>query len=328
MRLQRTASTALALLLAGGAAGCSSATPQGEPAPTAPSATTTAPSATTAPPGTGAAGVTARAPCSGAAPPARLAHVVWIIMENRGLDQIDGSRSAPYLNSLGRACGLAVDYAGVAHPSLPNYIALTSGSTQGITDDSGPASHPISAPSIFSLLGPDWRSLEESMPSNCDQHSGGGYAVKHNPAAYYTDVAAACRTQDVPLGAVPDLGARFTLITPNLCHDMHDCSTAAGDRWLASEVPQILDSSEYRSGSTALFITWDENDSGGSRVATYIIAPSVPPGTRSTVAFDHYSLLRTTEELLGLSPLLGRAATAASMTTAFHLQSRSSTLSP
>lgn len=326
MSLHRTASTALALLLAGVGAGCSSAGPRGTPAPTAPPATT-AP-ASTAPSGAGVAGVTARAPCVGATPPARLSHVVWIIMENRGLDQIDGSRSAPYLNSLGRACGLAVDYSGVAHPSLPNYIALTSGSTQGIADDSGPASHPISAPSIFSLLGPGWRSLEESMPSNCDQHRGGDYAVKHNPAAYYTNVAAACRAQDVRLGPVPDLSARFTLITPNLCHDMHDCSTAAGDRWLASEVPQILDSPEYRAGSTALFITWDENDSGGSRVATYAIAPSVPPGTRSTAAFDHYSLLRTTEELLGLSPLLGRAATAASMTTAFHLQSRSSTLSP
>ena len=230
-------------------------------------------------------------------------------MENRGYGDVVGSSSAPYLASLARACGLATDYSGVAHPSLPNYIALTSGSTHGIGDDSGPSAHPVPGPSIFSLLGGGWRSLQESMPGACDRGSAGRYAVKHNPAAYYTDLGASCTAQDVPLDArPPDISARFTLITPNLCDDMHDCSTAAGDTWLAGQMAQILDSPTYRAGATAVFVTWDENDSGGTTVPTYVIAPSVPPGARVATAFTHYSLLRTTEELLGLQPMLGAAA--------------------
>jgi hypothetical protein len=244
--------------------------------------------------------------------------VVWIVMENRAEDDVVGSASAPYLDSLARACGLADD-AGVAHPSLPNYLALTSGSTHGVGDDAGPGSHPVAGPSLFGLLGRGWRSLEEAMPGPCDRSPSGNYAVKHNPAVYYTALAASCPTQDVPLGAVPDLSARFTLITPDLCHDMHDCSTATGDRWLSEELPEVLDSPGYRAATMAVFITWDENDSGGTAVPTYVVAPSVAPGTRSAAGYTHYSLLRTTEVLLGLRPLLGGAATARSMVGAFRL---------
>ncbi|HLI52852.1 MAG TPA: alkaline phosphatase family protein, partial [Acidimicrobiales bacterium] len=271
------------------------------------------------PPTSPAVAPTAVDPCRGTAPPARWSHVVWVVMENRGLDQIEGNPAAPYLNRLGAECGLATDYSAVAHPSLPNYIALTSGSTQGIADDAGPDVHPLTAPSIFGLLGPGWRALEESMPAPCDRQSGGEYAVKHNPAGYYTAVTSRCAAQDVPLTDPPDLSAPFTFITPNLCDDMHDCSTAAGDAWLAREVPAILDSAEYRSGGTALFVTWDENDAGGTLVPLYVVAPSVPPGVKVASPLDHYSLLRTTEEMLGLTPLLGQAATAPGMGGAFHL---------
>ena len=157
------------------------------------------------------------------------------------------------------------------------------------------------------------------MPSGCDQNSAGEYAPKHNPAAYYTDLGTTCGSQDVPLGTTPDLQAAFTFITPNLCNDMHDCSTATGDTWLSNEIPQILSSPQYRSGTTVVFITWDENDAGGQLVPAYVIAPSVAPGTRSAQPFTHYSLLRTVEQLLGLRPLLGQAASATGMQQAFNL---------
>jgi hypothetical protein len=246
--------------------------------------------------------------------------VVVIVMENRGLGQVAGSPSAPYLDRLAVECGLATDYSGVAHPSLPNYIAMTSGSTDDITDDAGPSAHPLAGPSIFSLLGSGWRSLQESMPSGCDPSSGGTYAAKHNPAVYYTSIGAECPSHDVPMNdPAPDLAARYTFITPNLCDDGHDCPTVVADRWLSVEMPRILDSSEYTSGTTAVFITWDENDAGGTLVPLYVIAPAVPAGTRVTEPFDHYSLLRTTEEMLGLTPLLGEAANASSMRGPFHL---------
>src|SRR3954466_3344509 len=110
-------------------------------------------------------------------------------MENKSSDRVVGSKSAPYLNDLAGHCGLANNDHGVAHPSLPNYIALTSGSTQGITDDRPPSAHPLTPSSLFSHLdspGRAWRSYEEAMPTNCSRADSGRYAVRHNPATYYS----------------------------------------------------------------------------------------------------------------------------------------------
>jgi hypothetical protein len=252
-------------------------------------------------------------------PPATYAHVVWILMENHSYSQIIGSSSAPYLNQIAAECGLATNYFAISHPSLPNYIALTSGSTQGITDDNPPSSHPLAVPSIFSQLEPgNWRSLEESMPSNCDTTDSGEYAVRHDPATYYTNLGD-CSTLDVPLGTTPDLSAEFTFVTPNLIDDMHDGTVQQGDTWLSTFLPKVLSSPQYQAGNTAVYITWDEDDGKSSNhVATIVIAPSVTPGTQSATMFNHYSLLRTTEEQLGLG-LLANAATATSMRSAFGI---------
>jgi phosphatidylinositol-3-phosphatase len=246
-------------------------------------------------------------------------HVVWIVMENKSFNQIIGSSNAPYVNSLSVRCGLATNYKAPTHPSLPNYLAMTSGSTHGITDDLPPSAHPLAGASIFSQLGGGWRALQQSMPYNCDLLNTHVYAVKHNPAAYFTNVRAVCKTQNVVLGATPDTSARFTFVTPNLCSDTHDCSIATGDKWLSSFIPKILNSSRYGNGKTTIVLTWDEDDhSSANRVATVVVAPTVPPGTRSSIAFTHYSLLRSTEGMLGL-PRLNNAATASSMRRAFHL---------
>jgi hypothetical protein len=254
-------------------------------------------------------------PCGTARRPPAWQHVVWVVMENTDYGRIVRARAAPYLNKLARKCGVATNFSAETHPSLPNYIAMTSGSTQGISDDADPSAHRLSVPSIFSQLGGDWRALQESMPGNCARTSRGLYAVRHNPAAYYTNVA--CDAQAVPLADPPDISARFTFVTPNLCNDMHDCSVAKGDAWMARWLPKMLNSRQYRAGTTAVFITWDEG-SGPNRIATFVIAPSTPRRTTSATTFSHYSLLRTTEEMLGL-PLLGQAASAASMRSAFHL---------
>ncbi len=263
-----------------------------------------------------------------AGPPTVWQHVVWIVMENKTYAQVIGSSNAPYINSIARRCGLATQFFAEAHPSLANYIAMTSGSTQGITDDGDPLAHPLSVPSIFSQLGSGWRSLEESMPSNCYLFNSGLYVVRHNPAAYYTNIRTPCASQDVPLTDPPDLSARFTFITPNLCNDMHSCPSAStidaevrnGDTWLSTWLPKIFASPEYRSGSTAVFLTWDEDDfTDAQHIPTLVMSPSVQPGTTSSARFNHYSLLRTTEEMLGITTFLGNAASAASMRSAFGL---------
>jgi hypothetical protein len=272
-----------------------------------------------------------QAPCGTLGKPKRVwAHVVWIVMENKAYDQIVGSDNAPYVNKLAGQCGLATDFHAETSPSLPNYIALTSGSTQGITDDEPPSKHPLSSASIFSQLGGGWNAFAESMPRNCVLSDVGDlYAVRHNPVTYYTNVRKACARQAKPLRPRLDLSARFVFISPNQCHDMHSCpstgddpaaQTRAGDTWLSTFVPQLLNTPQYRAGSTAVFITWDEDDgSTDEHVATLVLSPTTPAGTQVATRFTHYSLLRTTEEMLGIGRHLGQAATAASMRGAFHL---------
>ncbi len=248
---------------------------------------------------------------------AHYTHVVWILLENEGYGVI-GSSSAPYLNSLSDHCGLATNDFATNHPSLPNYIALTSGSAQGIVDDNEPSSHPLRVPSIFSQLKANWRTYAESMPTACDRVTSGTYAARHNPAVYYTNLAN-CASRDVALRSPLDLSAAFTMIVPNVCNDMHSCPVATGDAWLKKYVAQILSSPQYRSRSLALFITFDEStQSNSNQIPTVVVAPSVPAGIRVATHFTHYSLLRTTETLLHL-PLLGAARTATSMLGAFHL---------
>jgi hypothetical protein len=255
------------------------------------------------------------------APPARYDHVAWIVMENHSYDQIIGSSDAPYINQLAAQHGLATNFVAESHPSLPNYIAMTSGSTQGISDDGDPSAHPLDVPSLFSLLpGGGSRSLLESMPSNCYRSDDGDYVIHHNPQAYYVNLGGDCGTYNVPLGDPPDLSARFTFVTPNLIHDMHDGTVADGDTWLSTFTPKVLSSAEYAAGRTAVFITWDEDDLfSANHVATLVIAPSVAPGTRVDAKLDHYAMLRATQEMLGVTPLLGSAATAADLRTPFNL---------
>ena len=108
-------------------------------------------------------------------------------------------------------------------------------------------------------------------------------------------------------------------MTPNLCNDTHDCSVNTGDTWLQNFIPQITASADYKAGKTVIFLTWDEDDgSSGNHVPTIVLSPYTTPGTQSGTAFNHYSLLRTTEQLLG-QPLLGNATSATSMTQAFGL---------
>jgi phosphatidylinositol-3-phosphatase len=268
-------------------------------------------------------------PCgTGSTPPRTYAHVIWIWMENHALDDVVGSSAAPFVDGLTRSCGLATHYSAVAHPSLPNYVAATSGGTQAVVDDAGPSRHRLAVRSIFEQAR-SAGSFVESMPALCSLADAGDYAVRHNPQTYYTRVRAACRRRDVPLGT-PTAGPlahaldhgtlpAFSFVTPNLCNDMHDCGVAAGDAWLARWVTRIVRSPAYRRGRTVLFVTWDEGDSDSNLVPSLVIAPTVRPGTRSAVHFSHYSLLRTTEELLGIRELLGAAATAPSMRTAFRL---------
>ena len=285
------------------------------------------------------AATAATGPCGATTTPPTYSHVIWIWMENHSFGDIIGSSQAPYINSLASECGLATNYHNLSHPSLPNYVGATSGlggrQIKLFDSDCNPSKHCSTAAASIFGQGETWKAYEESMPANCAPANSGEYAVRHNPPPYFTTLTG-CATLDVPYTQLAtDLAANalpaFSFITPNLIDDMHDGTIADGDTWLANNLPTILNSAEYTSGTTAVFITWDEGTGGKTGedctanttdpsclVATIVVSPSTPVGATSAALFSHYSLLGTTEELLGL-PELGMASASTTMTAAFNL---------
>ena len=212
------------------------------PAATGPAATTTAPAATTTATTTTAAApsptitTTTATPVSNAQP---VTKVLTIVEENHSLEEMKAGM--PFLYSLAQRFSYANNYVAIRHPSLPNYLAIAGGDTFGVTDDAGPASHPLSSQSVFGQAIAQGRTAgvyAESMSGNCTQSGNGGYAVKHNPWPYFVDERALCNVFDTPetefavavgANALPNAG----LLIPNLCNDAHDCSL--GTAGLAEE---------------------------------------------------------------------------------------------
>jgi acid phosphatase len=251
-----------------------------------------------------------------------------IIMENKEYGSIVGSSAAPYLNSLIARYGLATQLYAEAHPSEPDYIALTSGGLQG-TDSDG--TYNLNVPNLFDQVeasGRTWHVYAQGYPGNCFKSfqaapvadgpgAVGDYVRKHNPAMSYTSISGnptECANITKLAGFDP-AAANFEMIIPNEINDMHSSSTEAGDAFLKVFVPQIVESPAF--ADSVLFITWDEgSDSdvqgGGGHIATLIVSPGMTPGSRFSAAANHYSILRTIELAWGL-PLLGAAATASTI---------------
>jgi acid phosphatase len=227
--------------------------------------------------------------------------VIVVVMENRDYSLIIGSPQAPFINgTLVPQAALMTDSHAITHPSQPNYLALFSGSTQGITDDSCP--HSFGTPNLGQEViaaGKTFDGFSESMPK--DGYTGcsaGRYARKHNPWVNFTNVPASSNLiwYDLP-GGQPTV----SFIVPNLCNDMHDCSTMTGDNWLKANLPAIL---MYDSANNGLLIlTWDEADpdnNGKNRIATLLLGPMIVPG-RYDQTVDHYNVLHTIEEIVGVA---------------------------
>jgi len=253
-----------------------------------------------------ACGVVAGGPAEGATPKSsvpRLDHAVVVVFENEERGSVLGSGQAPTFDRLAATYAQATSYRAVAHPSLPNYLALVSGSTHGVTNDCEDC--PQSGPTIGSLLtkkGVKWESYAEGYPS------GQSYAKKHVPFLYFPGGAAHVH----PLSAFnPSRLPAYSLVSPDLCHDMHDCSVATGDAWLAQFIKPLLSVKR-----TAVFIVFDEGTStlgGGGSVALIVAGTAVKPRSIYTRPATHYSLLRTLEDALGV-PAIGASARARPLT--------------
>jgi hypothetical protein len=255
-----------------------------------------------------AAGTSARS-----RPVPRFAHVIVVVLENKERRQVVGSSSAPTFNALARRYAVLSDYHGVAHPSLPNYLALVSGSTHGIRSDCTACT--VGGPSLadsFARSHISWKTYAEGLPSA--GYTGDGpspYAKKHVPFVYFRRVLAhpAWLDRIVPFSQLAaDLRARrlpaFSLVVPNLCHDTHDCPLRSGDRWLAQRIEPLLGSAQL--AHSVVFVVFDEGESdegGGGSVAALALGPAVLPHTSYGRAVDHYGLLRTIEDAWSVPPL-------------------------
>jgi hypothetical protein len=236
-----------------------------------------------------------------------------VIFENEDAENVVGSSDAPYLTSLARSGATLTNAHAETHPSQPNYLALFSGSTQGVDDDSCPTT--LKGPNLAAQLqaaGKTFVGYSEDLPragyTGCDA---GDYARKHNPWVNFPKLPASVNQ---PHSALPaDFSALPTVsfVVPNLCNDMHDCGVAAGDSWARDNLTDYV--AWAHENNSLLVVTFDE-DSGSSdnHIATMLAGPMVKRGP-SDQWIDHYSLLRTMEDMYGLPPL-GHAADAEPLT--------------
>jgi hypothetical protein len=248
----------------------------------------------------------------------RFRHVIVIVFENREADDVLGGSDAPNFNRLGARYATMTQYTAVTHPSLPDYLALVSGSTYGL--DTNCTTCVLSGRSLADTLqaaGKTWKTYAEGLPSRGFTGAASGrYVKKHNPLVHFRRNRTLARLQRiVPLTEFArDLRRRrlptYSLVIPDMCNDMHDCDVATGDAWLGKFVKPLLRGSVL--SRSVIFVTFDEGTTdlgGGGRVATLALGPTVLPGARAATATNHYGLLRTIEDGLRLARL-GRSATA------------------
>jgi hypothetical protein len=253
-------------------------------------------------------------------------HVYVIIFENREYSSVIGSSAAPYINSLAAQYGLSTNFYAERHPSEPNYIALTSGGTQGIADD---GVYNLGVNNLFDQItasGRTWKSVMQGNPGNCFTGSSsgavvdgvgksGGYVRKHNPAISYTSISgSAAKCANITnLASFDPAAANFQFVTPNMINDMHDGTVADGDNFLKAFLPKITGSAAFT--NSVVFVTFDEGTTsanGGGHIVTIAITPNMTAGYKAAGAYTHYSMLRTIEQAWGL-PCLGNAASATAM---------------
>jgi len=246
----------------------------------------------------------AKAPAS--VPLPDFTHVVVVVFENHEATAVAGNPDAPTFNALGRRYARLTRYDGVTHPSLPNYLALVSGSTHGITSDCTDCV--VGGRSLADTLeaaGKTWKTYAEDLPSpGYTGASAGRYAKKHDPFLYFRNVIGSRARRDnvVPFPRLArDLAAHqfpdFSLVVPNLCNDMHDCDVATGDAWLKANIEPLVRSPDMRGG--VVFVVFDEGttgEGGGGHVDALALGPTVRAHSAFPKATNHYGLLRTIED--------------------------------
>jgi phosphatidylinositol-3-phosphatase len=241
------------------------------------------------------------------------AHVVIVLEENHAYSEIIGSSEAPYINSLAKQGASFVQSYAITHPSQPNYLALFSGSTQGVTGDSCPQT--FAAANLGSELiaaGKTFAGFSEGLPSVGSQVcKAGKYARKHCPWTNFSNVPP---SDNLPFTSIPSDFANLPTISwviPNLDYDMHDGTVQQADTWLKTNLANYV--AWAQNNNSLLIITWDEDDDTDvNQIPTIFVGPMVKPGKYSE-KITHYNLLRTLEAIYGL-PYAGESASVQTIT--------------
>jgi phosphatidylinositol-3-phosphatase len=236
-------------------------------------------------------------------------HIVVVVMENHSYSDIIGGSQAPYINALARQGKSLTQMYAITHPSQPNYLALFSGGTRGVTNDSCP--HTFWSNNLGHQLlvaGRTFAGYSESLPRTASTVcTSGAYARKHAPWVNFGNVPA---STNKPLTSFPTSYASLpavSFVIPNLDHDMHDGTIRQGDTWLQQHLGAYK--KWAANNNSLLVVTWDEDDrSASNHIPTVIVGAGITPARVST-HFTLYSLLRTIEDRYGLTRL-GGAATA------------------
>ncbi|MDX6540408.1 MAG: phosphatidylinositol-3-phosphatase [Gaiellales bacterium] len=264
----------------------------------------------------------------------KVTKILTIVEENHGLASM--LSGMPYLGGLAKQYSYADNYHALAHPSLPNYLAMAAGSTFGVTSNCAVSTCPRTGPTVFDqaiAAGKSARVYAEDMTSNC-QTSGSGagrYTARHTAWPYFTDATsrANCNANQVPsgtytsgnfrndvaAGSLPNIG----WLIPNLCNDAHDCALGVADSWLKNMLPLVFAGPDWTSGRLAVVVTADEDGgSSANAVLTVVLHPDLN-GRLVTTSLNHYSLAKLQEQVAGVTPYLNNAAGAPDMASAFGL---------
>ncbi len=254
-------------------------------------------------------------------------HIIYVVFENKEFGTVINNPQMPYFNQLAQSYTLLTQLYAESHPSLPNYLAMISGDTFGVTFDCTKCfQDAVTLPDLIEGNGLTWKTYQEDMPSPCyPEAEAGNYAIKHNPFAYFKSIRldpTRCARSIVPFtqlsvdlasGSLPN----FVFITPNLCNDAHDCPVTIADGWLKGLMADLLPALDSEGKPYLIILTWDEGQGNhsccdlpaeaGGRIATILISPQVKSGYQDATPYTHYSLLKTIAAAWRLS-YLGHAA--------------------
>lgn len=247
-------------------------------------------------------------------------HIIVVIEENHGYDQIINSPLAPYISKLAGEGALFTNSHGVIHPSQPNYIAIFSGALQGVKADECLADTSFTSPNLGAALiakGLTFEGYAQTLPADTflgcyygksELNGSSLYGRKHCPWVNWIGDG----ENQLPVSInhpMTDFPTDFSklptvaFVIPDMDHDMHNNSKDStmitrGDNWLKDNLGDYIEWAKTH--NSLLILTFDEDDfTPQNRIPTIFVDEMVKQGEYSD-SINHYNVLRTIEKMYDL----------------------------